>query len=39
MNTRHLGWLMAAVALGFTFWLYVQPGLVIMLAEQLWSCF
>jgi hypothetical protein len=32
-------WLLAAVALGLAFWLYAQPGVMVMLAEQLWSCF
>jgi hypothetical protein len=27
------------MVLGLTFWLYAKPGVVIMLAEQLWSCF
>lgn len=31
--------LLAAVALGLAFWLYAQPGVAVMLAEQLWSCF
>jgi hypothetical protein len=39
MNTRPLGWLMAAVAMAFTFWLYAKPDLMVMLAEQLWACF
>ncbi len=39
MNTRRTVWLMAALLLGITFWLYAKPGVVIMLAEQLWSCF
>lgn len=25
--------------LGLVFWLYTQPHLVIMLADQLWACF
>lgn len=32
-------WLLAAAALGLAFWLYAQPGVAVMLAEQLWSCF
>lgn len=29
----------AALGLGLGFWLYSQPQVVIMLSEQLWSCF
>lgn len=32
-------WMAAALALVTTFWLYAQPGMVILLADQLWSCF
>ncbi|MEK7344696.1 MAG: hypothetical protein AAB176_03300 [Pseudomonadota bacterium] len=32
-------WWLAAAALGLTFWLYAKPDVVIMLSEQLWSCF
>ena len=39
MKTRHAGWLVAAMGLGLTYWLYAQPGMAVMLAEQLWSCF
>lgn len=39
MNRPQTGYLLAAAALGLTFWLYAQPGTVILLAEQLWSCF
>jgi hypothetical protein len=28
-----------AALLGLTFWLYAKPDVVIMLSEQLWSCF
>jgi hypothetical protein len=28
-----------AAALGLAFWLYAQPEVVVMLAEQLWACF
>ncbi|PIT73304.1 hypothetical protein B9Z31_11190 [Limnohabitans sp. G3-2] len=31
--------IVAALLLAITFWLYTQPDLVIMLAEQLWACF
>lgn len=31
--------LLLAAALGLTFWLYGQSEVVVMLAEQLWSCF
>lgn len=27
------------LSLGLTFWLYAQPEIMIMLAEQLWACF
>jgi len=32
-------WVAAVLVLGITFWLYVQPDVVILLADQLWSCF
>jgi hypothetical protein len=31
--------LAVSAALIVPFWLYTQPDLVIMLAEQLWACF
>jgi hypothetical protein len=31
--------LAVCAALVLPFWLYSQPDLVIMLAEQLWACF
>jgi hypothetical protein len=31
--------LLAVVALGLAFGLYAKPDVVIMLSEQLWSCF
>jgi len=31
--------LAVSVALALPFWLYAQPDVVIMLAEQLWACF
>ena len=39
MNTRSTLWLVAALTLAITFGLYAQPDVVVMLAEQLWSCF
>ena len=35
INTLLLG----AALLGLTFWLYTKPDVVIMLSDQLWSCF
>ncbi|PUE43803.1 hypothetical protein B9Z34_02980 [Limnohabitans sp. Hippo3] len=29
----------AALLLAITFWLYAKPDVIIMLSEQLWSCF
>jgi hypothetical protein len=31
--------LAVSTALALSFWLYTQPELVVMLAEQLWACF
>ena len=39
MSTRPTLFLLGAVALSLTFWLYGQSDVVIMLSEQLWSCF
>jgi len=39
MSIRQTLMLLLAAALGLTFWLYGQSDVVIMLAEQLWSCF
>ena len=39
MNTRSTLWLLAALTLAITFGLYAKPDLVVMLADQLWSCF
>ena len=39
MSTRPTWLLMGALALILTFWLYTQSDMVIMLSEQLWSCF
>ena len=36
---KSLGLLALAAALGLGLWLYSQPDIVIMLSEQLWSCF
>ena len=38
MNTRSTLWLLAALMLAITFGLYAQPDVVLMLADQLWSC-
>jgi hypothetical protein len=39
MKTRGTLWLLVSLMLGVTFWLYAKPGVVIMLADQLWACF
>lgn len=39
MSLRRTWMLLLAAALGLTFWLYGQSEVVVMLAEQLWSCF
>jgi hypothetical protein len=39
MSARPIWFLLGAAALGLTFWLYGQSDVVIMLSEQLWSCF
>ena len=39
MSTRQTWRVLGAAALGLTFWLYAKPEVVIMLSEQLWSCF
>jgi hypothetical protein len=39
MSTRSTLWLLAALTLAITFGLYAQPDVVVMLADQLWSCF
>jgi hypothetical protein len=36
---RILGWTAAAAALAAVFALYTQPGMAVMLADQLWACF
>jgi hypothetical protein len=38
-SSRTLLLLLAAAALSLAFWLYARPDVVIMLSEQLWSCF
>jgi hypothetical protein len=38
-STKTGVWMAAVLVLGMTFWLYLQPDLVIMLADHLWSCF
>ena len=39
MTTRPKPLLSVIAVLGLTFWLYAKPAVVIMLSEQLWSCF
>jgi hypothetical protein len=39
MTTRTQTWLSVIAVLGLTFWLYAKLDVVIMLSEQLWSCF
>lgn len=39
MTIRIKTLLSMVAVLGLTFWLYAQPDVVIMLSEQLWSCF
>lgn len=39
VRQKALGLLALASALGLGLWLYSQPDIVIMLSEQLWSCF
>jgi hypothetical protein len=34
-----LAWAAAAVVLAAVFALYTRPGVVVMLADQLWACF
>ncbi len=33
------GAITAGLLLAITFWLYAKPDVVVMLAEQMWSCF
>ena len=39
MSAQPTWFLLGAAALCLTFWLYGQSDVVIMLSEQLWSCF
>jgi hypothetical protein len=39
MSTHRTWLLVGALALSLTFWLYGQSDVIIMLSEQLWSCF
>lgn len=39
MNRTQTTLLLTSVAMGLTFWLYAQPEVMIMLSEQIWSCF
>lgn len=34
-----LGAAMCAALLALVFWLYAEPGFVVMLADQIWACF
>ena len=34
-----LAWAAAAAVLAAVFALYTRPGVVVMLADQLWACF
>lgn len=36
---RILLWLAAALALAAVLLLYLQPGFLVLLAEQIWACF
>jgi hypothetical protein len=36
---RWAGYSLAALLLGLVFALYVQPDMMVTLAEQLWACF
>jgi hypothetical protein len=39
MSARQTWLMLGAAALCLTFWLYGQSDVVIMVSEQLWSCF
>jgi hypothetical protein len=39
MKVGSILWLLATLLLAITFGLYAQPDLVLMMADQLWSCF
>jgi hypothetical protein len=34
-----LGWTAAAAVLAAVFALYTRPGVMVMLADQIWACF
>ena len=36
---RFLPWLLASLLLASVFSLYLQPGFLFTLAQQVWSCF
>ena len=36
---RALGWAAALAALAGVFALYLQPAMLVVLAEQVWACF
>jgi succinylglutamate desuccinylase len=36
---RWVGYGLVALLLGLVFSLYLQPGIMVTLAEQLWACF
>lgn len=38
-SRRLLAWTGAAIALGAVFVAYLQPALMVELANQVWSCF
>lgn len=37
--SRLLPWAAALLALAGVAWLYLQPGLMVMLADMVWGCF
>jgi hypothetical protein len=39
MNSQRTVWVLVALLLSITFALYAKPDVVLMLADQLWSCF
>jgi hypothetical protein len=38
-SRKLLGWTAAVAACAAVFALYTRPGVVVMLADQLWACF
>ncbi|SFE91773.1 hypothetical protein [Paracidovorax wautersii] len=34
-----LGVALSGALLALVFWLYAEPGFVVMLADQIWACF